>query len=257
MVDLVVRFVFHHHIDGHITGLGAREDAEIVGVKRAEVRVVSVVVQQGQRLILTGQHATVGRGDTDAGRGAEVFVDLDAQGVLSGHQGGAVIEFAIVVKHGQGRIGQQGVFGDLEGVSTETCKDFTVKVPELVGDGHGVPYVAVNIGWNGELTGERVTYHGGGVDILKDGFPSIAFNGGNIVLVGTEGLAVMAPNGVGFVVLILVEPFEADEVHGTDGVGVLDPRGVGGTGVFEGHLEVILNQSSVVIGAVDVAVESF
>ncbi len=67
----------------------------------------------------------------------------------------------------------------------------------------------------------------------------------------------MAPNRVGLVVFVLVEPLKAHEVQRTDGKGVLDARWVGCTGVLEWHIEVVLNQSSVVVRTVDVAVKRF
>ena len=257
LVDFVVGLVFHHDINGHVTGFRTRQDAEVVGVERAQLWVVSIVVQQGQRLVFTGQDTSVGGGDSNGGRGAQVLVHLNPQGVLASDQRGAVVEDALVVKDRQLALWKQRVFGHLEGVSTKASKDFVVEVAPFIGDGHGVPNVAVNVGWNVKFSGHGVADDKGRIDVLENGFPTVASDGGNIVFIDAEGVAVVAPNGVGFVVLVLVEPLKTDEVHRTDGIGVLDAGRVRCSCVFKGHLEVVLNQTGVVIGAVDVAVERF
>ena len=255
LVHDVVGFVFHHDIDGHVAGVGVGRDAEVVGVKRAHVRVVSVVVEEGQRLVFTGQHTAVRGGDANGGRGAEVFVDLNTERVLAGYERGAVVDHPLVVVDRQLAFWEQRVFSDLERVSTETSEYFSVEITPLVGDGDCVPDVAVHIGRNRKLTGQRVAHDKSSIDVLKHGLPTIALDGGDVVLVLAKGFTVMAPNRVGLVVFILVEPLKAHEVQRTDGKGVLDARWIGCTGVLKWHVEVILNQSCVVVRAVDVAVK--
>ena len=257
LVHDVVGFVLHDDINGHVAGVGVGRDAEVIGVERSQVRVVSVIVEQGQRLVFTGEDATIGRGDADGRRGAEVFVDLNAERVLTRHERGAVVDHPLVVVNRQFPLGQQGVLCDLERISAESGEDFTVEVAPLVRDGDGVPHVAVNVGWNGKFTGQGVADGEGGINVLEHGFPTVATDGGDVVFILAKGLTVVAPNGIGFVVLVLVEPLEAHDVQRTDGEGVLDARGVGRSGVLKGHLEVILDEPRVVVRAVDVAVERF
>ncbi len=65
----------------------------------------------------------------------------------------------------------------------------------------------------------------------------------------------MAPNSIGFVYFVFIEPFKAHQFHCTNRKGILDSSGVGSACVFKFNLGVILHQASVVVGAVDVAVK--
>ena len=99
LLNDVAGFVFHGDTDDHITGIGVGKDAEVVGIQRSDIRVVDVVVQHGERLVLAGQNSTVRSGDVDGWRGAEVFVDLDSDAVLARNQRGAFVARTIAVNH--------------------------------------------------------------------------------------------------------------------------------------------------------------
>ena len=255
--DLVAGFVLHRDPNHHVAGVGVREDAEVVGEERANLGVVSVIVEHGKRFVVVGQDRPVESGDVDGWRGAEVFVDLETETVLPGHHGGAIVRSPFPVNDGQRGVGQQGVLCNLEGVSTDATEDLAVEIAPLIGDGHGVPDLTVNVGRNVKFSRDGVSGLKTGGNVVENEFPSVGVGVGEVVLVLAKRRTVMAPNGIGFVGFILVEPFEAHEVHRTDGVRILDSRRVGCEGVLKGNLEEILDQVRVVVRPVDVAVEGF
>ena len=138
---------------------------------------------------------------------------MNAETVLPCHQRGALVGCTVAVNNGQGRIGQQGVFSDLEGVSTEASENLVVEVAPLIGDGHGVPDIAVNIAWDGELAGDRIARLNARFNLVKNQLPAVRSDGGDVVFVNTEGFTVVTPNRIGFVGLLLIKPLKAHEVH--------------------------------------------